>query len=209
MSTENTFGGSREAILRAALTVISRLGFADASVGDIATEAGVNKVTVYRLFENKENLFRQVIETFSGVDFDEGAVRVKADAPLSSLLAALATAYFETIFKNIDIIRIFIVEAPHFDFVRRRAWYMPPAIVRHCRRMLERAGGVAGLDGGELDRMAEMFVTHVVRRALEFNKHDSVWEYGPELAANFRKGMRPQIDLMARLLTVPSNVGAV
>ncbi|MCD7895235.1 MAG: TetR/AcrR family transcriptional regulator [Planctomycetaceae bacterium] len=203
MSTGKKTGGSREAVLRAALRVISRLGYADTSVGDIAAEAGVNNVTAYRLFENKENLFRQVIEAFSDVDFDEETVKTKAGAPLTSLFADLASAYFAVIFRNIHIIRIFIVEALHFDFVRRRAWYMPPAILRHCRKMFGALEGAAEIDEAEVERAAEMFVSQVVRRALEYNKHDDLWEYGPELAASFKKGMRPQIELLARLLPLP------
>lgn len=195
-------GGARDAILHAALKVISRLGYADASVASIAKEAGVNNVTVYRLFDNKENLFREVIDAFADVRFDETALDdalERAEGDTETVLTVLASAYFEAVFQNIDIIRIFIVEAPHFDFVSRAAWYMPPAVVRHCRKRLALAPPVAGMGSGERDRITEMFVAHIVRRAMEYNKHDSIWDFTPELAENFRIGVRPQIDLLLRL----------
>lgn len=195
-------GDSREAILHAALRVISRLGYADASVGSIAKEAGVNNVTVYRLFEGKENLFREVIERYAEVEFDEKGLDSGLDACGSSeaVLTELAAAHFETVFHNKDILRIFIVEAPHFDFVKRRSWYMPPAMVRHCRRRIGRLGDARGLESDRLDRLTEMFVSHIVRRAMEYNKHDSIWQFSDDLAADFRKGMIPQVRLLLVLL---------
>ncbi|MFF7335290.1 TetR/AcrR family transcriptional regulator C-terminal domain-containing protein [Streptomyces sp. NPDC008150] len=50
-------GAKREAILRAALTVFLREGYAGASVDVIAATAGVGKQTVYAHFGDKEKLF--------------------------------------------------------------------------------------------------------------------------------------------------------
>lgn len=47
----------RQAILRAALTVFLREGFAGASVDEVAATAGVGKQTVYSHFGDKEQLF--------------------------------------------------------------------------------------------------------------------------------------------------------
>ena len=197
-------GDSREAILRAALKTIARVGYADASVGSIAKEAGVNSVTVFRLFEGKENLFREVVARFAHVQLDETALDAELDGLPSAdeALTGMAAAYFESVFRHKDMLRIFIVEAPHFDFVRREAWYCPPAVLRHCRRRLEVLAGSGERDAGELDRLAEMFVTHVVRRAMEYNKHDSIWRYDAELAADFSLRMQPQIRLMTRFLDI-------
>jgi AcrR family transcriptional regulator len=51
----------RQAILRAALTVFAREGYAQAGVDVIAAEAGVAKPTVYNHFGDKETLFREAI----------------------------------------------------------------------------------------------------------------------------------------------------
>lgn len=51
----------RQAILRAAITVFAREGYAQAGVDVIAAEAGVAQPTVYNHFEDKETLFRQAI----------------------------------------------------------------------------------------------------------------------------------------------------
>jgi AcrR family transcriptional regulator len=52
----------RRAILQAAATAFAHAGYAATSMEDIATEAGITKLIVYRHFETKENLYREVLE---------------------------------------------------------------------------------------------------------------------------------------------------
>jgi len=60
---------SREArhasILAAAATAFARAGFAATSMEDVAAEAGVTKLIVYRHFESKEELYRAVLSDAS------------------------------------------------------------------------------------------------------------------------------------------------
>jgi len=52
-------------ILAAAATAFARAGFAATSMEDVATEAGVTKLIVYRHFESKEDLYRAVLSAAS------------------------------------------------------------------------------------------------------------------------------------------------
>jgi AcrR family transcriptional regulator len=52
-------------LLRAAATAFARGGFAATSMDDVAAEAGVTKLIVYRNFDSKEELYRAVLD---GVD---------------------------------------------------------------------------------------------------------------------------------------------
>ena len=52
----------RMALIDAALTVFSRVGFAAAKMDDVAEEAGVSKGTVYLYFESKEKLFEGMVK---------------------------------------------------------------------------------------------------------------------------------------------------
>lgn len=51
----------RQAILRAAMTVFAREGYAQAAVDVIAAEAGVAKPTIYNHFGDKQTLFREAV----------------------------------------------------------------------------------------------------------------------------------------------------
>jgi AcrR family transcriptional regulator len=49
-------------LLRAAATAFARGGFAATSMEDVAAEAGVTKLIVYRNFDSKEDLYRSVLD---------------------------------------------------------------------------------------------------------------------------------------------------
>ena len=55
---ENT----KERILLAAREISLRQGYAGATTRQIAAEAGVNEVTLFRHFGNKENIFKAAVE---------------------------------------------------------------------------------------------------------------------------------------------------
>ena len=55
----------RAAILRAAATAFAHKGFAATSMEDVAAEAGITKLIVYRHFASKEELYGAVLEQVS------------------------------------------------------------------------------------------------------------------------------------------------
>lgn len=55
----------REAILKAAAAAFARKGFAATSMEDVAAEAGITKLIVYRHFASKEALYEAVLERVS------------------------------------------------------------------------------------------------------------------------------------------------
>ncbi len=52
----------RAGILRAAASAFARSGYAATSMDEIAAEAGITKLVVYRYFDSKEVLYRSVLE---------------------------------------------------------------------------------------------------------------------------------------------------
>ncbi|MEO0072811.1 MAG: TetR/AcrR family transcriptional regulator [candidate division WOR-3 bacterium] len=52
----------REQILKAATEVFARYGLSKTTIEDIAKEAGVGKSSIYYYFENKDEIFKAVIE---------------------------------------------------------------------------------------------------------------------------------------------------
>ena len=59
---EESRAAYREAILAAAERAFGRLGFHDAKMADIATEAGVAAGTVYNYFKNKDEVFASILQ---------------------------------------------------------------------------------------------------------------------------------------------------
>jgi AcrR family transcriptional regulator len=99
----------RAAILRAALGLFLREGF-DASVDQIAAEAGVSKVTVYNHFGSKQALFVEVIKDATDAPLGAtlvGAVDDLADRDdLRGALTEAARAWVAEIRSNPDVLAI-------------------------------------------------------------------------------------------------------
>lgn len=72
----------REQILAAATCAFARGGFAATGLDDVAAEAGITRVLLYRHFDSKESLYREVLaearrriaERVGADDFDEGSI---------------------------------------------------------------------------------------------------------------------------------------
>jgi AcrR family transcriptional regulator len=69
---------SRAAILTATMDLISKHGFSGTTVDKIATKSGLSKGSIFWHFNNKENLFRAVIDAIRGALF-EGLVKDMRD----------------------------------------------------------------------------------------------------------------------------------
>jgi AcrR family transcriptional regulator len=92
----------REQILAAATSAFARTGFAATSLEDIAAEAGVTRVILYRHFESKADLYRSVLDRAKQrLDAATGAPEF-TDASIDALLAAAAEdpAAFRLVFQQ-------------------------------------------------------------------------------------------------------------
>lgn len=83
----------REQILAAATTAFARNGFAATGLDDIAAEAGITRVILYRHFDSKTDLYQAALDRFCAVMSDHVAEPVGGftDASIDGLLKA-ATA---------------------------------------------------------------------------------------------------------------------
>jgi AcrR family transcriptional regulator len=83
----------REQILAAATTAFARQGFAATGLDDIAAEAGITRVILYRHFASKTELYQAALDRFCAVMSDHVAQPVGGftDASIDGLLKA-ATA---------------------------------------------------------------------------------------------------------------------
>lgn len=196
-ATSKQAADTRDTILSSALECFSRRGYADATINAIADKASVNSLTVFRHFGDKETLFRQVVDKYSkGLEnyFDAGRLDAKLSfSDVSGDLTIMANCYFRSVFKSIHILRIYITECLHFDQVRDSAQFTPPVLKRHFLSYLHRIGFSPDPALVNVELLAEMFVAHVIRRALEYNRNDRLWTYTRELAADFEATMRPGV----------------
>lgn len=78
--------GTRDRILDAALELFGSKGFAATTTKQIASRAGVNEVTLFRIFRSKQALYACVFAERSLLPSVEEAVRFDTDAPTDEML---------------------------------------------------------------------------------------------------------------------------
>jgi AcrR family transcriptional regulator len=82
----------RASIMAAAARAFAHEGFAGTSMDDVAAEAGVTKLIVYRHFESKDDLYRAVLESISTRMREEFLRQMDTDPPGHATGAMLAVA---------------------------------------------------------------------------------------------------------------------
>jgi AcrR family transcriptional regulator len=102
---------SRDKLLRAASGVFAREGLQGATTRMIAKEAGVNEVTLFRLFESKERLLAEVLAKERQAQCDTLAAKESWTQDLRTDLRSHALAFNAMLEKNEAMIRTLIGEA--------------------------------------------------------------------------------------------------
>jgi TetR/AcrR family fatty acid metabolism transcriptional regulator len=110
MTDQSVIDRKRNAILDAARTVFSRCGYDGAAVGDVASEAGVAKGTLYLYFKSKEELYLEALAR----DLGNVAHRARAEMDRAPTLRDQVLAFLRVRLAyaaaNKDFLRIYLAE---------------------------------------------------------------------------------------------------
>ena len=139
---------SRALIMEAATRVFLQRGYAGTSVDDIAAEAGVSKRTVYNVFDDKEQLFRaildQAITTAERYSLAFGETAAEAD-DVESALTTLARELAASVLNGrvVPLRRLLIGEASRFpefaaEYYERAPGRVMAAVATAMRTLGER-----------------------------------------------------------------------
>lgn len=91
----------RDAVFEAAADVFSRYGFRRTSMNDVAEAAGISRPALYLMFDNKEDLFRQ-LASFRQAEAIEAAVVVLSGAgPVADRVNRAILAYERVFYEPI------------------------------------------------------------------------------------------------------------
>lgn len=107
----------RDQILKGAMTVFLRSGYAGTSMDRVAAEAGVSKQTIYSHFQDKAGLFRSLIEGETLSRFEAVFHLDPQHIDPETLLRRLAEIYFTQVVDNsyyVPLLRIVMAESERF-----------------------------------------------------------------------------------------------
>jgi TetR/AcrR family transcriptional regulator, mexJK operon transcriptional repressor len=154
------FDVKRAGIVDGAKDVFLRHGFEGASMDGIAAAAGVSKMTVYRYFRSKEELFAGVIRDLCERIIDEDLERMLERRPeeaLRGFARKIVTILFAR--DTVELHRIVIAESRRFPALGRLFYKSgPEACIAMLAAYLERHNGRKTLNLRNPRRTAEEFL---------------------------------------------------
>lgn len=182
---------TRDRILEVARTVFARDGYVAMRMGDVAAEAGLSMGSLYRYFENKEDLFARLIANIHEVLFQSSRATDTdfASQPYEALLEA-NRGYLECYYNNRDIMRA-LFEAVAVDKRDRDIWWrMRERHIDRFTRALRITHGITEIDGIDARIVVDSMASLVEQSAY-------CWYAQEELNA------RPMpLDVAARTVTI-------
>lgn len=106
-------------IIDAARTIFARNGWVATTTVEIARAAGVNEVTLFRHFGNKNQLFAAMVRSYIHAQTEVLSQTIEQNASLDEILTRFAEVYFKTVGSNPDYVRTMLGEmARHEEEVR-------------------------------------------------------------------------------------------
>ena len=119
MSKNNT----KQRILDAALELISERGYNGTTTREIAKEAGVTEITLFRHFGTKENLFEELLKRFSFLPELRSLLPEIRRLPYEAALVQVGVRFLEALNKRKKFVRIMISEITVYPDKVKEVYY--------------------------------------------------------------------------------------
>lgn len=157
---------TREHLLGAAHAVFARNGYVDATMSDVAAEAGISLGGLYRYFVNKEDLFAQVIadlheELYQASTSTEHDFRID---PYGALVES-NRGYLRLYSQERDVMRAFIQAAHVEERFRDFWWHMRTRHIERFVSALKNVHGITEVNGVDAALVAESLACMVEQSA--------------------------------------------
>ncbi|MEH2410135.1 TetR/AcrR family transcriptional regulator [Nostoc sp.] len=126
----------QEQILQGAIRVFLKEGYARTSMDRVSASAGVSKQTIYSHFQDKEGLFKALIERLTLACFQSIFCTEKLQGEPEILLRQLAEIYLTKVADNPDylaLLRLIITESQNFPELAK---LYTQTVVQRSRQML-------------------------------------------------------------------------
>ncbi|KAB8196169.1 TetR family transcriptional regulator [Lysobacter maris] len=152
----------RAAILDAAKRIFTLQGFDGTSMDQVATEAGVSKLTVYSHFGDKEGLFSAVVKAHCEQQMPSSLFVERPELPLRERLLEIAQAFYAMISSPEAVAGHRMMCSPQMaeSPMVQLFWESGPMRVQgDFARLLERRIGVGELEIAHVERAASQFFT--------------------------------------------------
>jgi AcrR family transcriptional regulator len=101
---------TRKRLLKATLELISEKGYIGATTREIASRAGVSELTLFRKFGKKENLFEEMLQTYTFLPRLRGLIEEINEMPVEEGLNTIGIRFLQTLRERRALIQVLLSE---------------------------------------------------------------------------------------------------
>ena len=148
---------TRDRIIQAAARVFAEQGYARATTRALAAEAGVNEVTLFRRFGNKQSLFAAVVDEYAASALTS-AVEAQLTGDYRRDLLTMGRLVMRALLERSDAVRLMLCEATHFPELRDVMVENPRQLRRMVARYLEAQMENGTIRPGHPEVLAQAFI---------------------------------------------------
>lgn len=125
---------TRRKLLEATLELISEKGYLGATTREIASLAGVSELTLFRKFGKKEQLFEEMLETYTFLPRLRHLIEEIHEMPVEEGLKVIGTHFLKTLRERRQLVQIMLSEMSHYPEKVRGIYVM---MIENVARTLE------------------------------------------------------------------------
>lgn len=150
-------------IIAAALRVFLRKGYLQATTQEIAKEAEVAEMTLFRKFSTKQNLFLSVFKPIIARQFDSKIMQFAKEEETAEFFRKILFDRLETMSRNDQVVRVLIAESVMKNL--DQSINMPEILLNSLKQAIEAHFSLKNttIDGERCARLiAGMMLSHVI-----------------------------------------------
>jgi AcrR family transcriptional regulator len=102
--------GTRQRVLDASIHMLRNQSLKDLSMDELASEAGVSRANLYRLFPGKTALFRAIVVAYSPIEPVLAVLARAGDRPPDEVIPEIVLAAYRTVTGRTGIVRTLLLE---------------------------------------------------------------------------------------------------
>lgn len=115
---------TKQKLLEATLELISEKGYLGATTREIASLAGVSELTLFRKFGKKENLFEEMLRSFTFLPQLRELLDEIDEMTVTDGLNTIGTHFLRTLRERRQLVQIMLSEMSHYPEQVRRIYQM-------------------------------------------------------------------------------------
>jgi AcrR family transcriptional regulator len=191
---------TRERIEEQALLLFSRQGFHETSVSEIAEKAKVNEGTIFRLYNNKNDLYLEVVRKFASTD-DVDLMDLQLSLSMEDIkqdLKLIVQEYFRVYFKKIHALRIFVSGMIQFEELRQFGYLIMPVLEKHFKEYLNEMEARKIIKVKGIEVVSDFFMSTIMSDVANMTTFKKLEEYSEEVGQIINEMWEKRIDFFCK-----------